>query len=101
MTYYKLCEINALLAGEPKQFNIKGNEFIVINQNSQFYCLEARCTHAGAPLVEGDLSGDILTCPWHDSRFNIATGAVIKGPADKPLKIYKIVINENSLYVEL
>ncbi len=84
-----------------KQFKIKDNEILVVNLNSQFYCLAARCTHAGAPLAEGDLDGEVLTCPWHGSRFNVTNGSVINGPAEKPLKVYESTVKEDYLYIDL
>ena len=41
-----------------KQFDLKEDEILVVNQEGQFYCLEARCSHAGAPLYEGSLKDD-------------------------------------------
>jgi nitrite reductase/ring-hydroxylating ferredoxin subunit/uncharacterized membrane protein len=39
------------------------------------------CTHLGGPLAEGSRDGDTVSCPWHGSRFNLRTGAVVEGPA--------------------
>ena len=33
-----------------------------------------RCPHAGAPLSEGLLAGDVVTCPLHAWRFHLVTG---------------------------
>jgi nitrite reductase/ring-hydroxylating ferredoxin subunit len=86
--------------GSIKSFRIMEKEVMVINYDGQFFCLQARCTHAGAPLVEGTLEGNILTCPWHGSKFKIDNGEVVKGPAEKPLHVYKINVRDNSLYAD-
>ncbi len=86
--------------GEMNQFEIKGKELLVVNLDNQFYCLNARCTHAGAPLVEGTLDGDILTCPWHRSRFRVTDGSVVNGPAQKSLGIYKMVVKDDQLFID-
>lgn len=39
------------------------------------------CSHAGGPLNEGSLDGDVVTCPWHGSRFCVLDGRVVGGPA--------------------
>jgi nitrite reductase/ring-hydroxylating ferredoxin subunit/uncharacterized membrane protein len=39
------------------------------------------CTHLGGPLAEGSRDGDTVICPWHGSRFDLRTGAVLEGPA--------------------
>lgn len=99
--YVKLCRVDDVQVGDLKQFNVGEKEILVINLNGRFFCLDARCTHAGAPLAEGDLNDDVLTCPWHGSRFNVTNGSVIKGPAVKPLRIYGSVVKEDTLLVEL
>lgn len=99
--YLKLCEINDIPDGSMKQFDLRDNEYLVINLNGQFYCLSGRCTHAGAPLAEGTIKGDILTCPWHYSQFNIKDGSVVGGPAKKSLNAYKYIIKNGQLMIEL
>jgi nitrite reductase/ring-hydroxylating ferredoxin subunit/uncharacterized membrane protein len=45
----------------------------------------AVCTHRGAPLADGKREGNCIRCPWHGSRFSLADGTVIEGPATFPL----------------
>jgi nitrite reductase/ring-hydroxylating ferredoxin subunit len=101
MTLYILCKTEEVRENELKRFMLSGNEILVINRNNKFYCLEARCTHAGAPLAEGALENGVLKCPWHGSRFNIETGEVVRGPAKKRLRIYYSIVKDNNLFVEL
>ena len=101
MTLYVLCRTEKVQENELKQFSLKGYEILVINLNKKFYCLEARCTHAGAPLAEGELEDGVLQCPWHGSRFNIETGEVVRGPAKKQLRVFNTIVKDNNLFVEL
>ena len=101
MTFYVLCRTDVVQENDLKQFSLKGYEILVINRNKKFYCLEARCTHAGAPLAEGELENGVLQCPWHGSRFNIETGEVVRGPATKQLRVYSSIVKDNNLFVEL
>lgn len=101
MTQIQLCRLDAVPPGELRQFNAGETEILVIHSNGRYYCLAARCTHAGAPLVEGEISGEVLVCPWHYSNFHITDGSVIKGPAEKPLKVYPEIIKDNYLFIEL
>lgn len=39
------------------------------------------CSHAGGPLAEGEVIGDVVQCPWHQSHFDLCTGQVRQGPA--------------------
>lgn len=101
MTQVQLCRIEAVPPGEPKQFNAGETEVLVVRLEDRFYCLAARCTHAGAPLEEGRLDGDVLICPWHGSNFRVTDGSVLKGPAERPLRVYPSTVKGGYLFIEL
>ncbi|MBT4865448.1 MAG: Rieske 2Fe-2S domain-containing protein, partial [Planctomycetaceae bacterium] len=44
------------------------------NVDGEFHALDGVCPHAGGPLGEGGLSGNIVTCPWHGWQFDVTTG---------------------------
>ena len=55
--------------------------------------IAARCTHAGGPLDEGEVDDDLcVTCPWHGSRFRLADGAVVRGPATAPQPAFDVQV---------
>jgi nitrite reductase/ring-hydroxylating ferredoxin subunit len=99
--FIKLCTTAEVSPGEMKQFDLKEEEVLVVNLNGQLYCLEGRCSHAGAPLYEGALEGDVLTCPWHYSKFKVKDGSVLQGPAKAPLRLYRTEIRVGQLFVEM
>ena len=99
--FVKLCEKNILSRGEIRSFKIKGHEILAVNVGGKVFCLDGRCTHAGAPISEGTLEGEVLTCPWHYSQFNVTTGEVLRGPAYKPLKSYPVEERENYVFIDL
>ncbi len=100
MVRLKVCSVDLVPLGSMKQFYIGEMEILVANYGGQFSCLDARCTHAGAPLAEGTLNGSILTCPWHGSQFNVTNGAVLRGPAQKKLRAYPTTITDGSLFID-
>lgn len=59
------------------------------------------CTHIGGPLNEGELDGEVLTCPWHGAQFNVRTGKVLRGPARQDIQIYPVKIEDNVIFVSL
>lgn len=101
MTSIRVSSLDMIPPGTIKSFQVNDKEVMIINSDGQIFSLQARCTHAGAPLAEGTIEGDTLTCPWHGSKFRITDGEVIKGPAEKPLHVYENNITDNFLYIEL
>jgi len=59
------------------------------------------CPHAGASLADGELDGKIVTCPRHGSQFNVCSGSRLRGPADYPIRIYRVVSEESEVFVEI
>lgn len=71
---------------------VGGEDVAVFNVGGTFYATQNACTHAEGPLNEGDLEGCKVTCPWHASEFNVCDGSVLVGPADEPLRTYKVTV---------
>ncbi|MGW1078146.1 QcrA and Rieske domain-containing protein [Kitasatospora sp. NPDC002522] len=69
--------------------------YIVQPAAGQYTGLSSVCTHSGC-AVNPPKDGQ-LYCPCHGSKFDAATGAVITGPAVKPLPKYKVTKNGDQL----
>jgi nitrite reductase/ring-hydroxylating ferredoxin subunit len=57
------------------------------------------CTHLGGPLNEGQLEGDSIRCPWHGSRFCLADGSVLEGPATFPEREFDVRVRAGRIEV--
>ena len=79
-----------------------GKEIVVTKLDGNYYAMDNVCTHAGADLHEGELDSNELTCPWHGAKWDIKTGNLISFPQKlKPLHIHKVLIENDTLYVEI
>jgi nitrite reductase/ring-hydroxylating ferredoxin subunit len=101
MTQTKVCSLDLVPAGSMKQFYVSDLEVVIINLGGQIYCLDGRCTHAGAPLAEGTLNGGVLTCPWHGSQFKVTDGSVLRGPTEKSLKVYPPDVKDGFVFIDI
>jgi nitrite reductase/ring-hydroxylating ferredoxin subunit len=54
---------------------VAGDRMIALfNVDGEFFALDGVCPHQGGPLGQGDLSGCVVTCPWHGWQFDVRTG---------------------------
>ena len=59
---------------------------VLVREGTRVHALHAVCAHAGGPLAEGRIVDGCIECPWHYSRFELATGRPKQGPTtfDQP-----------------
>jgi len=77
-----------------------GVPVVVLRQGKQFYAISATCPHAGGPLDEGTLTGDVVECPWHGSRFRLCDGRVLTGPATVNAPRYDVRVRNGQVEVK-
>lgn len=71
--------------------------YVVHAANGTFRAFSAVCTHSGC-TVDFNRSTDSFLCPCHGAEFNATTGAVLQGPARRPLPEIPITVQAGSIY---
>jgi nitrite reductase/ring-hydroxylating ferredoxin subunit/uncharacterized membrane protein len=79
-----VCAATDLPADTPRGVEVNGQPIVLVRRDTVVYALHGVCSHLGGPLAEGHVEGDGLVCPWHGSRFALADGSVLNGPATFP-----------------
>jgi nitrite reductase/ring-hydroxylating ferredoxin subunit len=59
------------------------------------------CPHQGAALSRGGLDGRTITCPRHGSQFDVTTGARTRGPADRDISRYPLLVDHGQVCLAL
>jgi nitrite reductase/ring-hydroxylating ferredoxin subunit len=73
-----------LADGAPAGVEVDGRAVLLHRSGGQVHALDDVCSHAGALLSRGEVADSCVTCPWHGSRFDLASGRVTRGPAHHP-----------------
>lgn len=60
--------------GTAMELTVQGRVIALYNVEGRFYAIDGICPHAGGPLGEGRLSGNVVTCPWHGWQFDVSSG---------------------------
>jgi apoptosis-inducing factor 3 len=88
-----------LKEGEPAALDLGTSRALLVRINGTIYACGAKCTHYGAPLEKGFLRGNIITCPWHNARFDVTSGRMNAAPALGHLKCYETKIENGDVYI--
>ena len=70
--------------GEPRRVMAGGIKVLVVKEAGKIHAIAEVCSHLGGPLADGKVEHGTVQCPWHESRFCLADGSVIDGPATHP-----------------
>jgi nitrite reductase/ring-hydroxylating ferredoxin subunit len=87
-------------AGQMRVFDVAGTKVNVTNVDGHLYAFDDTCTHAGCSLAKGKLEGTTVTCACHRSQFNVTSGAVLRGPATRPVRSRSAQLDGDDLLVE-
>jgi len=75
-------------------------QLVLFLQDGKVYACNNRCPHEGYPLSEGHLaSGCILTCNWHNWKFDLSNGETLVGGDE--LTVYETRLDGDDIYVEI
>ncbi len=100
MTLTKVATVADVPAGKLKAVMAGAVKVMLANLNGTFYAFQNDCTHSKGPLASGKLDGTTVTCPWHGAQFNLTNGAVLRGPATKPLTQYPVKMQGDEIWVD-
>jgi nitrite reductase/ring-hydroxylating ferredoxin subunit/uncharacterized membrane protein len=89
---------NELSGDEMRRVEVDGAPALVTRaQDGRICAIAATCSHLGGPLEEGERDGDVVTCPWHGSQFDVCTGDVLTGPAVFPQPVYESRVRDGRI----
>jgi nitrite reductase/ring-hydroxylating ferredoxin subunit len=87
-------------AGQMRVFDVSGTKVSVTSLDGHLYAFDDTCTHMGCSLATGKLDGTTVTCPCHGSQFNVTSGAVVRGPAKRPVRCRLVQVEGEALLAE-
>jgi 3-phenylpropionate/trans-cinnamate dioxygenase ferredoxin component len=87
-------------AGQMRVFDVAGTKVNVASAGGRLYAFDDTCTHRGCSLARGRLDGTTVTCPCHGSQFDVTSGAVLRGPAVRPVRSRSVQVEGDDLLAE-
>lgn len=111
----KIASIGEMKDGELKMVKAGEREVLLAKVGQTYYAAEGRCPHMKGDLSRGTLSGTVITCPLHGSRFDLRDGSVVQWTnfgglrrklavlfrSPRPLRIYPVRVEGDEILVDL
>jgi nitrite reductase/ring-hydroxylating ferredoxin subunit len=79
--------------------DLEGHTIAVFRAEGRVYAIDAKCPHAGNPLIEGELVGTMLVCAFHGWRFDLETGACLLG--EEPVRRYPAELRDGDVWIDV
>jgi 3-phenylpropionate/trans-cinnamate dioxygenase ferredoxin subunit len=77
------------------------DQVLVVNTGGTFSAVQGICSHEYFELDQGFLTAGTLTCALHLSRFDLETGEPLDPPAQAPLAVYSVVLEDGRILIEV
>ncbi|MGI0090279.1 MAG: Rieske (2Fe-2S) protein [Nitrososphaerales archaeon] len=126
----EVAKLDEIPEGKMKRVHAFDTHVLLSNVHGGIYATQDSCGHQRASLSRGTLDGQIVTCPLHRAKFDVTTGRNVSGinmsmppelmqkiPPEvmamfqktgeiiseidiQPLKTYKVIVKDGSIFVD-
>lgn len=98
--YVRVASTEDIPEGEGRCFEVNDQQIAIFNVDGTFYAMDNVCPHQGGPLGEGELDGQVVTCPWHAWDFDVTTGENSEDPDEKQ-DVFSVKVDDGHILVEV
>lgn len=110
-----------IVEGRLHSTQVEGTKVLASRVDGKVCAVVDRCPHMGMSLAKGRVEAGVVTCPWHNSRFELCSGrnmdwvsailgiplpkwthkAIAMGKAPAPLKTLPVEEAQGEVFVLL
>ncbi len=82
----------------PGAMKARDGVLVIHAAEGELHSLDNACPHQGYPLVQGQLCGKLLTCSWHNFKFDITNGACVMG--EEAVRTHEVRVVDGMIEVQ-
>lgn len=98
--FVRVAAESELPVGSTKEIEHQGRVVALFNVGGKIFALDGICPHAGGPLSEGTIEGEVVTCPWHGWQFHLGNGQNVYN-AKCAQQCYEVRVDGGEILVSL
>ncbi len=88
-----------LKEGVPSVIEVEEKKVLLIRSEGRIYACGNECSHYHAPLSDGLVAGHVVTCPWHNARFDLRDGRLVAPPGLNGIPSYETRVEEGQVWI--
>jgi len=100
MTWIRVATLDSLESGACTDVEVAGKQLSLFRLGAAVYATQAHCPQDGSRLSDGQVIDDNVECMNSGSRYHIASGRVLSGPATEALKTYPTRAEGRDIFVQ-
>lgn len=98
-TWVRAAAVDDITEGGAKSFAYLDKRIALFRTPRGVYASDNRCPHQGYALVRGDVKDDVLTCAWHNWKFELGTGVCTFGGEN--IRTYPVEIRQGQVFIDI
>lgn len=100
MAFLRATKIGEVPPGMIRELQLDGKVVALANVGGKLYAINNVCLHRGGPLGQGELSGQVVTCPWHGWQYDVTSGKLVTNPAIG-VETYPVELRGEDIYIDV
>ncbi len=98
---YKVANLSDFPPNTMREVTAGETTLLLSHVDGEVYAISGHCSHYGAPLAQGALSGRQVICPWHHACFDVTTGDHLEPPGLNALTRFAVRIDGDDVFVSV
>jgi nitrite reductase/ring-hydroxylating ferredoxin subunit len=91
--------VDDIVVGRARSFAHADKRIALFRTDSGVFACDNRCPHQGYALVRGDVTDGVLTCAWHNWKFDLGTGVCRHGGEN--IRTYPVRLEAGQVYLDV
>ena len=100
MAFLRATKIGEVPPGMIRELQLDGKVVALANVGGRLYAINNVCLHRGGPLGQGELGGQVVTCPWHGWQYDVTSGKLVTNPAIG-VETYPVELRGEEIYIDI